>query len=43
MLKRIAAIESHALASMAKPLKFLYVICRKPGQGERDMTARKRA
>jgi hypothetical protein len=28
-----AALESHARASMAKPLKFLYLICRKRGRG----------
>jgi hypothetical protein len=33
MLRRIAAIESHANPSMAKPLKFLYLICRKTGRG----------
>jgi hypothetical protein len=27
------ATESHALPSMAKGLKFLYLICRKPGRG----------
>ena len=38
-----AATESHALPSMAKTLKFLYLICRKKGTGDRDMTARARA
>jgi hypothetical protein len=32
MLKRIAAIESHAVASMAKTLKFIYFSAAKGGK-----------
>jgi hypothetical protein len=40
MLKRIAAIESHAVASMAKALKFIYFSAAKGGP---SMKSSKRA
>jgi hypothetical protein len=40
MLKRIAAIESHAVASMAKTLKFIYFSAAKGGK---SMKSRERA
>jgi hypothetical protein len=38
-----SSLEPHGQPSMAKPLKLLYLICRKRGMGERDMTARETA